>query len=170
VPILLLGHLVGVLPVQWERAMRQLGCFVCRVCTPQGCASNSTDIGDKSVFAYLKEQHSAKAIDVSRPRIVGQSVNFVTARCGFDHLQELPILSPQYAYQNPQAKNTKNPFNTSPTTVGAYGSGWGVAIACLASLTIFTLTHIHPFLAVTSIKADVVVEGWLPDYAIKNAL
>jgi len=29
----------------------QLGCFVCRVCTPQGCASNSTDIGDKSVFA-----------------------------------------------------------------------------------------------------------------------
>jgi len=28
---------------------------------PQGCASNSTDIGDKSVFAYLKEQHSAKA-------------------------------------------------------------------------------------------------------------
>jgi len=60
VPILLLGHLVGVLPVQWERAMRQLGCLFCRVCTPQGCASNSTDIGDKSVFAYLKEQHSAK--------------------------------------------------------------------------------------------------------------
>ena len=50
--------------------------------------------------------------------------------------------------------------------------GWGVAIACLASLLIFTLSHIHPFLAVTSpIKADVlVVEGWLPDYAIKNAL
>jgi len=61
VPILLLGHLVGVLPVQWERAMLPVGLFVCRVCTPQGCASNSTDIGDKSVFAYLKEQHSAKA-------------------------------------------------------------------------------------------------------------
>lgn len=50
--------------------------------------------------------------------------------------------------------------------------GWGVAIVCAATLIIFTITHIHPFLAVTSpIKADVlVVEGWLPDYAIKNAL
>lgn len=50
--------------------------------------------------------------------------------------------------------------------------GWGVAIAFAASLIIFAITHIHPFLAVTSpVKADLlVVEGWLPDYALKQAL
>lgn len=50
--------------------------------------------------------------------------------------------------------------------------GWGVAIAFAAILISFTFTHIHSFLAVNSpIKADVlVVEGWLPDYAIKQAL
>ena len=50
--------------------------------------------------------------------------------------------------------------------------GWGAAIASAATLIIFTITHIHPFLAVTSpIKADVlVVEGWIPDYALKHAL
>ncbi|MBE9128151.1 YdcF family protein [Coleofasciculus sp. LEGE 07092] len=37
---------------------------------------------------------------------------------------------------------------------------------------IVTVTHIYPFLAVSSpIEADVmVVEGWLPDYAIKKAI
>lgn len=50
--------------------------------------------------------------------------------------------------------------------------GWGVGIAFAATLMIFTITHIHSFLAVTSaIKADVlVVEGWLPDYAIEQAI
>ena len=50
--------------------------------------------------------------------------------------------------------------------------GWGVAVAFVATLMVFTITHIHSFLAITSpIKADLlVVEGWLPDYAIKNAL
>lgn len=50
--------------------------------------------------------------------------------------------------------------------------GWGVVITFAATLIIFTITHIHPFLAVTSpIKADIlVVEGWLPDYALKQAL
>ncbi len=50
--------------------------------------------------------------------------------------------------------------------------GWGVVITFAATLTIFTVTHIHPFLSVTSpIKADIlVVEGWLPDYALKQAL
>lgn len=50
--------------------------------------------------------------------------------------------------------------------------GWGVAIAVTATSIMFTITHIHPFLAVTSpVKADVlVVEGWLPDYALKQAL
>jgi hypothetical protein len=37
---------------------------------------------------------------------------------------------------------------------------------------LFLLTHIQPFLAPTSpIKADIlVVEGWIPDYALKNAI
>lgn len=50
--------------------------------------------------------------------------------------------------------------------------GWGVVITFAATVIIFTITHIHPFLAVNSpIKADVlVVEGWLPDYALKQAL
>lgn len=50
--------------------------------------------------------------------------------------------------------------------------GWGVALLCAATLIVFTITHIHSFLAVTSpVKADVlVVEGWLPDYALKNAI
>ncbi len=50
--------------------------------------------------------------------------------------------------------------------------GWGVAVLCIVGSIIFTVTHIHPFLAVNSpIKADVlVVEGWLPDYALKDAL
>ena len=50
--------------------------------------------------------------------------------------------------------------------------GWGIAIAFTASLIIFAITQIHPFLAINSpIKADVlVVEGWLPDDALKQAL
>jgi len=50
--------------------------------------------------------------------------------------------------------------------------GWGVTFLCIAALIIFTITHIQVFLAVTSpVKADVlVVEGWLPDYALKHAL
>jgi hypothetical protein len=51
--------------------------------------------------------------------------------------------------------------------------GWVIAIALIASLIIFTITHIHPFLAVTSpIKSAeiLVVEGWLPDYALQQAV
>lgn len=50
--------------------------------------------------------------------------------------------------------------------------GWGVLIAVAATLIGFTITHIHSFLAVSyPIKADVlVVEGWLPDYALNQAL
>jgi hypothetical protein len=45
------------------------------------------------------------------------------------------------------------------------------AIAIITSIVI-PLTHIHSFLAVSSpIPADVlVVEGWLPDYALKGAI
>ncbi|MEH2054847.1 MAG: YdcF family protein [Nostoc sp.] len=51
--------------------------------------------------------------------------------------------------------------------------GWTIAIALIAYLIFFTITHVHSFLAVTSpIKSAqvLVVEGWLPDYAIEKAL
>lgn len=50
--------------------------------------------------------------------------------------------------------------------------GWVVTILSFVAFTIFTMTHIHPFLAVTSpVKADIlVIEGWLPDYALKAAM
>lgn len=62
VPILLLGHLVGVLPVQWERAMLASWAVLFVVFALRKAVQPiPPDIGDKSVFAYLKEQHSAKA-------------------------------------------------------------------------------------------------------------
>lgn len=62
VPILLLGHLVGVLPVQWERAMLASWAVLFVVfALRKAVQAIPPDIGDKSVFAYLKEQHSAKA-------------------------------------------------------------------------------------------------------------
>ena len=50
--------------------------------------------------------------------------------------------------------------------------GWVIAIMRLIIATILTITNIYPFLAVNApIKADIlVVEGWLPDYAIKSAI
>lgn len=50
--------------------------------------------------------------------------------------------------------------------------GWILILLCIANLMIFTITNIHPFLAVNApIQADVlVVEGWLPDYAVKQAM
>ncbi len=50
--------------------------------------------------------------------------------------------------------------------------GWLVTLVCVAAFMLFLLTHIQPFLAPTSpIKADIlVVEGWIPDYALKNAI
>lgn len=50
--------------------------------------------------------------------------------------------------------------------------GWVIASAGLIIIMLFIITNIHPFLAVTSpIKADIlVVEGWLPDYAIESAI
>lgn len=49
---------------------------------------------------------------------------------------------------------------------------WLVVITFTLCLVIFIITHIHPFLAVnSSLKANVlVVEGWLPDYALKDAI
>ncbi|MEG3904822.1 YdcF family protein [Microcoleus sp. B4-C5] len=50
--------------------------------------------------------------------------------------------------------------------------GWVIASAGLIILMLLIITNIHPFLAVNApIKADIlVVEGWLPDYAIESAI
>ncbi len=49
--------------------------------------------------------------------------------------------------------------------------GWVIAIALMISVMFLSITHLYPFLAVTSpIKTDVlVVEGWVKDYAVKQA-
>ncbi|MBD0264402.1 MAG: YdcF family protein [Tolypothrix sp. Co-bin9] len=49
--------------------------------------------------------------------------------------------------------------------------GWVIAIALIASVIFFNISHLYPFLAVTSpIKADVlVVEGWVTDYGLEQA-
>ena len=62
VPILLLGHLVGVLPVQWERAMLASWAVLFVVFAIRKAVQPiPPDIGDKSVFTYLREQGSARA-------------------------------------------------------------------------------------------------------------
>jgi len=50
--------------------------------------------------------------------------------------------------------------------------GWVIGIMGLIIAMLLIITNIHPFLAVNApIKADIlVVEGWLPDYAIKSAI
>ncbi|MEG4048220.1 YdcF family protein [Microcoleus sp. Pol17_C1] len=50
--------------------------------------------------------------------------------------------------------------------------GWVIASAGLIILMLLIITNIHPFLAANApIKADIlVVEGWLPDYAIESAI
>ncbi|YAF96549.1 MAG: YdcF family protein [Nodularia sp. CChRGM 3473] len=50
--------------------------------------------------------------------------------------------------------------------------GWVIFLAITAALMFFSITHLYPFLAVTSPiqTADVlVVEGWISDYAIAQA-
>ncbi|MEZ2275569.1 MAG: ElyC/SanA/YdcF family protein [Microcoleus sp.] len=50
--------------------------------------------------------------------------------------------------------------------------GWVIAIMGLIIAMMLIVKNIHPFLAVNSpVKADIlVVEGWLPDYAIESAI
>lgn len=62
VPLLLLGHMTGVLPTQWEQVLLGLwavlfGIFALR----KVFQAIPPDIGDKSVFAYLEQQKSARA-------------------------------------------------------------------------------------------------------------
>jgi uncharacterized integral membrane protein len=60
VPALLLGHLVGILPTEWERVLLGVWAILFIVfATRKALQQIPPDIGDKSVFAYLKEQRSA---------------------------------------------------------------------------------------------------------------
>ncbi|MBD2194697.1 MULTISPECIES: DUF2301 domain-containing membrane protein [Calothrix] len=61
VPLLLLGHLVGILPIQWEQVI--LGAWASLFLVfalRKTVQAIPADIGDKSVFAYLKQQSAAK--------------------------------------------------------------------------------------------------------------
>lgn len=77
---------------------------------------------------------------------------------------------PTKSYQNKKIPRIRLVSRQAKWTLTA--QGWGVTLLCASTLIIFTITHIHPFLAVTSpLTANVlVVEGWLPDYAIEDAL
>lgn len=50
--------------------------------------------------------------------------------------------------------------------------GWALIILCVINFMLFTVNNIQPFLAVNApIKAEIlVVEGWLPDYALKKVM
>jgi len=62
VPILLLGHLFQVLPAQGEQILLIVwAVFFVVFALRKAVQPIPPDIGDKSVFAYLKHQHSAKA-------------------------------------------------------------------------------------------------------------
>ncbi|MUL39145.1 DUF2301 domain-containing membrane protein [Gloeocapsopsis dulcis] len=59
VPILLLGHILQVLPVQWEQTMLAVwAIFFIVFALRKVVQPIPPDIGDKSVFAYLKQQGS----------------------------------------------------------------------------------------------------------------
>ncbi len=60
VPLLLLGHLAGVLPMYWEQLLLGLwAVFFVVFALRKVVQPIPPDIGDKSVFAYLKEQRAA---------------------------------------------------------------------------------------------------------------
>ena len=62
VPLLLLGHLTGVLPTEWERVLLGLWAVLFVVFALRKAVQAITpDIGDKSVFAYLQGQSTVKA-------------------------------------------------------------------------------------------------------------
>jgi uncharacterized integral membrane protein len=60
VPMLLLGHLAGVLPTNWEQVLLGLWAVLFVVFALRKVIQPiPPDIGDKSVFTYLKEQRAA---------------------------------------------------------------------------------------------------------------
>lgn len=59
VPLLLLGHLVGVLPVEWERVLLGIwAIFFVMFAFRKVIQPIPPDIGDKSVFTYLKQKQT----------------------------------------------------------------------------------------------------------------
>jgi len=61
VPLLLLGHLLGILPIQIEQILLGIWATLFLVfALRKTFQAIPADIGDKSVFAYLKSQRSAK--------------------------------------------------------------------------------------------------------------
>ena len=59
VPILLLGHLTGILTVAWEQTMLGMWAFLFTVFALRKLVQAiPDDIGDKSVFTYLQEQRA----------------------------------------------------------------------------------------------------------------
>ena len=61
VPLLLLGHLVGILPIEWEKILLGTWAILFLVfAVRKAVQAIPPDIGDKSVFQYLKEKRSAK--------------------------------------------------------------------------------------------------------------
>jgi uncharacterized integral membrane protein len=61
VPLLLLGHLVGILPTQGESILLGIWAMLFLVFAMRKTVQEiPADIGDKSVFTYLKEQRLAK--------------------------------------------------------------------------------------------------------------
>ncbi len=62
VPLLLLGHLIGILPTVAEQILLGVWAVLFLVfALRKAIQAIPPDIGDKSVFAYLKEQNSVKA-------------------------------------------------------------------------------------------------------------
>lgn len=62
VPILLLGHLTGILPASWEQVLLGLWTVLFLVFALRKVVQAiPPDIGDKSVFAYLKDQRTAQS-------------------------------------------------------------------------------------------------------------
>lgn len=60
VPILLLGHLAGILPSNWEAIFLLIWAILFMVFALRKVVQSiPSDIGDKSVFAYLKQQRAA---------------------------------------------------------------------------------------------------------------
>ncbi|QLE59358.1 DUF2301 domain-containing membrane protein [Nostoc sp. TCL26-01] len=57
VPLLLLGHLLGILPTQWEQVLLGIwAIFFLVFAVRKAVQAIPPDIGDKSVFTYLKEK------------------------------------------------------------------------------------------------------------------
>lgn len=76
---------------------------------------------------------------------------------------------PRKNHQNPKRPRIRLIKRQEMWTLTA--QGWVIAIALMISVIFFSISHLYPFLAVTSpIKADVlVVEGWVTDYAVEQA-